>query len=239
MNTMLRDTAFKLINSSLNLIYPTSCPICQGNADNFLTSPICKGCWEKIKPHTGHSCQICAKPLSEEYMEICADCHNHMPHYSQALSFTTFEGTIREAIHLYKYSSLTRFADAISSLMCNLEIPAADIMIPVPITKKRLKERGFNQSLLLARKLGKKYNIPVQFNLLAKVKETGQQALLKGTERRLALKGAFKPTKKIDGQRIILVDDVMTTGTTINECAKTLIEGGASMVYAIVAARTI
>lgn len=235
---MIRTSVLNILNNSLNLIYPSRCPICQGNSDNFETSPICKLCWSEITQIKEHCCSICSKPLPAVYMEICADCIKLMPYYSKAISYTTFEGTIREAIHLFKYSSLTRFADAIAKLMSDLPLLEADIMIPVPVTKKRLKERGFNQSLLLARKLGSKYKIPVHFNLLAKIKETGQQALLKGSERRLALKGAFITTEKINGQIIILVDDVMTTGTTINECAKTLIAGGASKVFAVVAANT-
>jgi ComF family protein len=235
---MIRSSILRLLNNSLNLIYPARCPVCGGKADNFATSPICKDCWSKIIPLDEHCCQICSKPLGAIYMKICADCLKTKPYYTKVISFTAFEGTIREAIHLYKYSSITRFADAISQLMFSLELPEADIMTAVPVTKKRLQERGFNQSLLLARKLGKRFNIPAHFNLLAKIKETEHQALLKGQERRAALKGAFVTTEKINGQVIILVDDVMTTGTTINECSKTLISGGASKVYAIVAANT-
>lgn len=234
---MIFNAVLQLLNNSLNLIYPARCPICKGSCDNFPTHPICKNCWAKITPYSEHCCEICAKPLPATNINTCTDCLKDMPHYSKVISLTAYEGTIKEAIHLFKYSYITRFADAISSLMFNLVLPEADVIIPVPITKKRLKERGFNQTLLIARRLGVRYNIPVHFNLLAKIKDTEHQVLLTGSKRRLALKGAFKTTQKIEGQRIILVDDVMTTGTTLNECAKTLIAGGASKVYGIVIAR--
>jgi ComF family protein len=115
------------------------------------------------------------------------------------------------------------------------------LLIPVPLHVKRLRERGFNQSLLLADKLGKKHKLPVSFSLLKRHKFTLTQTGLNKTEREENIKGAFVVTdkKKVSDENIILVDDVYTTGATINECAKTLLKTGAQKVAVLTLARVI
>ncbi|KJR41243.1 amidophosphoribosyltransferase [Candidatus Magnetoovum chiemensis] len=109
--------------------------------------------------------------------------------------------------------------------------------MPVPITKRRLKDRGFNQSLAIAANLSKMTDIPLSYELILKTKDTGHQALRPRQERLTALKGAFYATKDLTDMSIILVDDVMTTGSTLNECSLELIKANAKTVVCVVIAR--
>ena len=114
-----------------------------------------------------------------------------------------------------------------------------DLIVPVPLHIRRLRERGFNQALLLARELSKQTGIPCEQRSLRKIKDTPFQTALKGRERRKNLKAAFrvKKTEEIEGKSVLLVDDVYTTGTTVNECARTLLEAGAATVGVLTLAR--
>jgi ComF family protein len=117
----------------------------------------------------------------------------------------------------------------------------ADMMIPVPLHIRRLRERGFNQALLLVRELSKRMGIPYEERALAKIKDTPVQIALKKRERRRNIKGAFqiRDQEAIERKSIVLVDDVYTTGATVNECSRTLLEGGAKQVAVLTVARAI
>jgi ComF family protein len=151
-----------------------------------------------------------------------------------------------DTIHKFKYGRSISLGDALGSFMADFSFPDFDqaeysLLIPVPLHVKKLRQRGFNQSLLLARALGKKYKLPVNFSLLKRSKFTLTQTGLHKNEREKNIKGAFIVTdkEKISGKKIILIDDVYTTGATINECAKTLIKAGAEKVAALTLARVI
>jgi ComF family protein len=157
-----------------------------------------------------------------------------------------FETIIIEAIHKFKYSRNITIGDALGSCMADFSFPDFDyseysLLIPVPLHIKRLRERGFNQSLLLARKLGRKHRLPVNFSLLKRHKFTLTQTGLNKTEREKNIKGAFivEDRQEISGKSIILIDDVYTTGGTINECAKVLLKAGAEKVAALTLARAL
>ncbi|ESP62901.1 Competence protein F, phosphoribosyltransferase domain, protein YhgH [Smithella sp. ME-1] len=133
-----------------------------------------------------------------------------------------------------------------SSLMADFSFPDIDftdysLIIPVPLHIKRLRERGFNQSLILARAIGKKRQIPVNFSLLKRRKFTTTQTGSNRNERKQNIKGAFEVSdkNKIKGENVILIDDVYTTGATVNECAKTLIEAGVRKISALTLARVL
>ncbi len=226
-----------IITRGINLLFPSSCPICNCPSDNLHTSPICTTCWTSIKPFYGNACNICSRPIESEDVPICAECHRERPPYARAMAFGIFEDLLKEVIHIYKFSSVRRLAKPIGTLMYAMDMPDADLIVPVPLTKKRLKERGFNQSLLIAKHLSKKFGIRLSSNLLVKIRETEHQSLLKRKERLRSLRGAFKVTQKVHHVRVIIVDDVLTTGTTINECTKALLGGGAKEVFSVVVAR--
>jgi len=136
-----------------------------------------------------------------------------------------------------KFSGIRRLAKPLGRLLLNLEIPECDGIVPVPLSRNSLRERGFNQSLLMARVISKKLNITLYMDALLKTRDTLPQVGLNAKERRKNLKGAFKASGKINNQRLLLIDDVMTTGATVRECSKILIKAGAKEVVVITLAR--
>jgi ComF family protein len=121
------------------------------------------------------------------------------------------------------------------------DLPAPDLIVPVPLHPKRLRQRGFNQSGLLAGEFSRRIKVPVSFDIVVRKKQTQPQTRLKRGERLKNVKGAFEISgaERIRGRRILLIDDVFTTGTTLSECAKTLKKGGATEVYAITITRAL
>ncbi|QWR77246.1 ComF family protein [Candidatus Magnetomonas plexicatena] len=229
----------KIANAVARLFYPSKCPLCSNAGKDVSIAPICRDCWGAIERLKGGVCRLCSKPGLHPDVTICGDCYADRPRVSSLLAYSIYDGALKEAIHLFKFSKIFRFSTPLGKLLCELPIPEADVIVPVPLTRKRLNHRGFNQSLLLADKISKHTGIKLSIDLLLKKKETDSQTLLNKDDRKKALRGAFHVAKNIKNTRVILVDDVVTTGTTINECAKTLLKAGATHVTAVVLARTV
>lgn len=153
------------------------------------------------------------------------------------LNYGIYSDALAEAINLMKFSGLRRLANPMGKLFLNLEMPECDGIIPVPLSKSALRERGFNQSLLMAKVISKKLKTPLYMDMLLKRKDTLPQVGLNAKERRKNLRGAFKASGKINKLRLLLLDDVMTTGATARECSKTLMRAGAKEVIVITLAR--
>jgi len=170
----------------------------------------------------------------------------HIKRLRQRRAVVSYETIILHAIHQFKYGSNISIGALLASFMADFSFPDVDftdysLIIPVPLHIKRLRQRGFNQSLILAHALAKKWQIPVNFSLLKRHKFTLTQTGLNKTERKQNIKGAFEVSNKknIVGENVILVDDVYTTGATINECAKTLTKAGAQKVTVLTLARVL
>ena len=167
-------------------------------------------------------------------------------HFKVHRSSGLYEGTLKEAIHTFKYGGvfpLVRvFGDLLQSTFQTLsqDYPV-DVMIPVPLHIRRLRERGFNQALLLVKELNRRIGIPYEERVLKKIKDTPVQIALKKRERRKNLKGVFqvKDTETIKGKSVVLVDDVYTTGATVNECSRALLKAGAERVAVLTVARAL
>jgi competence protein ComFC len=160
------------------------------------------------------------------------------PSFSKVITYGLYEGVLAEAIHQLKFHGLKRLSRPIGRLLLNLDIPQADGIVPVPLSIKGLRERGFNQSLLIAKSISNGIKVPLLIDLLFKKKETRPQIGLSAKERMLNLKRAFEVRGEIKGLRLLLVDDVMTTGATITECSKQLIKAGAKEVFVLILARS-
>ncbi|HSB06265.1 MAG TPA: ComF family protein [Thermodesulfobacteriota bacterium] len=148
-----------------------------------------------------------------------------------------YEGPLREAIHRWKYEGRTYLTPLFGEWMTKAyslywEIGLFDLLIPVPLHPQRLRERGFNQALLLVKELSHRIGTPYRKRILEKRKPTVPQVNLSGVEREKGVKGAFHLSEgaAVDGKAVLLVDDVYTTGATVNECAKVLLAGGADRV---------
>ncbi|MBF0458182.1 MAG: ComF family protein [Nitrospirae bacterium] len=223
----------------LGIFFPSVCPVCKKPSDELATSPICGVCWANMSRLPTNVCSVCAKPLEVEGITKCGDCYAEKPFYYTVRAYAEFTGAMKEAVHLFKFSGVRRLARPLAELFKTIEIPEADLIVPVPLTKKRLTERGFNQSLLLAKALSDFTKIPLSYDTLLKVKETPHQTSLSGVDRIKSLKNAFVSAVSVKGKSIAVVDDVLTTGATLNECAKALVKAGARDVAGIVAARTV
>jgi len=232
------DSQYALISKLLNILYPSRCPMCGSVSDVFSYSPICSLCWSRIKKYTGPSCDICAMPFSSEYAKVCGRCLKKAPPFSMAVNYGLYEGVLAEAINQLKFHGLKRLSKPLGRLLHSMEIPVIDGIVPVPLNAKSLRERGFNQSLLIARVVSRIRKIPLLMDVLIKKKETPPQIGLSANERLLNLKDAFEVRGDIRGLRILLVDDVMTTGATVTECSKQLIKADAEDVIVLTLARS-
>ncbi|MDD4568983.1 MAG: ComF family protein [Tepidanaerobacteraceae bacterium] len=235
----------------LNLVFPPKpyCLICS-NKLTGVESIICNVCKNEISPLSDPLCKKCGKPLeintyigvSHNGDHLCYDCQREQHPFIQARSYGRYEGILKQIIYEYKYHGKRELAEFLGSkmfhLLKQLPWPSSDYLVPLPLHIKRQRERGFNQAFLLAKVIARESCIPI-FKGLVRIKPTEHQTLLDKTLRKRNLKGAFKVNQshKIYKKTIILVDDVYTTGTTVAESSKTLLEAGAKAVYILTCAR--
>jgi len=162
-----------------------------------------------------------------------------------ARSWGRYEGALLDAIHLFKYHGHISVGEALGKMMArapydSLETGDCSLVIPVPLHPKRLRERGFNQSLVLARQVAKWNATPLDFSALGRQVHTEAQVTLSGKKRRANVRGVFavNDRSRVAGHRILLIDDVYTTGSTVMECARVLMKNGAREVVVLTLART-
>ena len=167
-------------------------------------------------------------------------------YFKMARALGAFEGSLQTAIHRWKYEGKTHLTPFFAEWMAEglnryWEVNSLDLLIPVPLHPQRLRERGFNQALLLAKELSRRTGIPYFKTILKKKKPTLPQVNLSGVEREKGLRGAFHVVEKeaLLGKSVLLVDDVYTTGATVNECSKVLVKGGAGRVDVLTLAHAI
>lgn len=229
-----------MLNTILNILFPQSCPLCCRASTNHRTAPICPQCWEKVSLYNGPLCNRCGKPLTSDKSIICGECISDEPSFKYARSYGLYEGGLEKAIKLLKYHGVTRLSVPLSDLLLQLPLPRVDVIIPVPLHRRRLRERGFNQSALLSRHVAKRLKIPVAITSLIKHRDTHPQVDLDARDRRKNIKGAFTVENRemIYKKDIMLIDDVLTTGATVRECSKVLRKAGAGDIYVIALAHS-
>lgn len=222
----------------LNLLFPSKCPVCGNRSDNHLYNPFCKNCWEGIERYSGPACKACGMPTVSSYTTICETCLKTPPPFSQVLYYGIYEGQLKEAIHLLKFNGIKRLSMPLSFLFAELPIPRVDGIVPVPLHKKRLLQRGFNQAAAISQSLSEKLKIPLMLHVLTKVIDTPPQIKVSGKERIKNVQDAYSVSDEVEGLELLLVDDVITTGATVRECAKALMDAGAKDVSVIALARS-
>lgn len=222
----------------LDLVYPPHCLVCAGDGSDYL----CAECAEKIIFVEAPYCRKCGLPCESFY---CGLCREREFVFECACSAGLFEGVLREAIHALKYDLRIAMAEPLGELMArsfpDTRLGAkVDLVIPVPIHHKRMVERGFNQSAELARIFCKRVSLPLQSGVLYKSRETRHQVDLPHDLRAINVAGAFSVRRAdaITGRKVLLIDDVFTTGSTLNEAARTLRSAGAGAVYGYTLARS-
>ena len=217
---------------------PPQCPCCERFSEEGKQG-FCSNCLSQVRWIEPPFCSICGIPFISREVEThpCGACVTHRKYFTIARALGEFEGSLQEAIHRWKYEGKTYltpfFADWMAEgLNRHWEPGSLDLLIPVPLHTRRLRERGFNQSLLLVRELSRRTGIPYRKSILQKKKSTIPQVNLSGVEREKELRGTFHVIGKeeLSGLSVLLIDDVYTTGATVNECSKVLLRGGAKRV---------
>jgi len=217
----------------LDLFYPPRCPGCGRVGFTF-----CDACQARIEPPPAPACIRCGHPAATD--GLCATCRATPSHLDRIAASAVFAHPLRDAIHDLKYNNGRNLARPLGARMAVFWRQgnfAADVIIPVPLHPARLAERGYNQSALLARSMSQEISVRIDETVLVRAKATQQQALLKAGERRENVKDAFACRGRVSGQRVVLVDDVCTTGSTLESCAAVLRASGAASVWAFTLAR--
>ena len=201
----------------------------------------CEDCQNSVVLIPEPKCDICGLPQSKA--GVCLSCQEMKPAYDALRSWAAFEGPIRKALHRIKYRQDLGLGDTLAAEMLhyvNRQNWHIDLVIPVPLGKKRFRERGYNQVGLIARPLALAKGWKYAPRYLKRARETISQVGLSANEREKNVHGAFViEGNKVDGKSVLVVDDVSTTGATLNSCAKALINGGAREVYALSLARAL
>ena len=224
------------VTAGLDLLFPPSCPCCKEIAgDN--DRPLCRECRSQLKFIKTPYCSCCGRVFpGSGNNHLCGDCLNSSWAFDKARSLFSYEKIIAGLIHKLKYAGDMNGLEAIewmsgqSGVLQDLDTP--DIILPVPLHIKRLRQRGFNQAMILAQVLFPHDRRKIRFDLLSRQANTTSQAGLSGIERRKNLRNAFsvKIPSEIAEKKTLIIDDVFTTGSTVNECAKALKTAGCKRV---------
>jgi len=237
--TGIKTIVENLGRSVLDFIIPLRCPGCNQKGTWF-----CDDCLAKVRPVESFTCAVCG---DEAIKGITHPRCQGKYTLDRLISIYEYEGPIRKAIHWLKYKDVTGLAKILSDLMVEevqelgLDFGFDTIIIPVPLHWKRAWTRGFNQAELLARPFGKSFNLEVRDNLLRRKRNTESQVKLKHDERRENVSGAFEVPEwrkeEVEERDFLLIDDVCTTGATLNACANALKRAEARYVWALTLTR--
>lgn len=242
-NILLRWAA-ALKQRALHTLLPHTCAHCGADLPFGKTALLCQSCQAKLVPVTFPFCLRCGLPLPDGGAH-CFHCRGSKAAAYRCKTIRSafqFTPELKSAVHSFKY----RFKPGMAPYLANYmrltylkhpELHGADAVVPVPTHEKRRAERGFNQSEALAEELAKLCGLPCRPQLLKKIKATGQQARMNRRDRQKNLANAFASTPDVKGMNLLLIDDICTTGATLEECAKALKQQGAKRVRALTLAR--
>ena len=222
----------KIIGEMINLIYPRRCPIC----DNVLQSQgilCCEECKGKLKYVKEPFCKKCGKPVEDEEIEYCFDCSKKEKHFISGRAVFVYDGCMKNSIAGFKYKGKREYGEFYGNEIVNklgdyINSLGVDAIIPVPIHKERYRIRGYNQADIIAKFVGKKLDIPVMSDALIRTVNTVAQKELDNKQRNKNLFNAFEVNIQDSDleniNKVLIIDDIYTTGATIDSCAKALID---------------
>lgn len=239
----------RLLRQASRLLLPITCTTCAKPLTDDPVPFFCRSCWALIRPLRGSACARCRRPLASPTAlthsptHECHDCRTRKPYYAEVWAPYAYCAPLQDAIALLKYHSKVSLADALAALLIHT-LPdhlEGDVLMPIPLHPNRLRQREFNQSLLLADRVAHRLGCPVSYRNLVRIIDTEPQTTLSRSARLHNLRQAFalRAPQEVAGKRILLVDDVFTTGTTSNECARILCDAGAVRVTVLALARSV
>lgn len=227
----------------LGIIYPGWCSAC-GSTLGADEKFFCGACLKDVKRLSPPQCSICGMPFPDGSGpdHPCRACISKPPPFERARAPLVYEGVVKEAVHLYKYRRVRSMKGYLGGFIgegAGAWFRDATVAAAVPLHKKRLRHRGFNQSLFLAGHAGKALGIKLSLDGLVRIRHTPPQVDLSPKEREDNVRGAFmvRTPEEFRGEKVLLVDDVYTTGATVKECARVLKKAGAEAVYVLTVAR--
>ena len=238
----------EIITGITDVIFPPRCIACSALLEEHRPLPFCPECTAGIRYIRSPLCPRCGIPFAAPEAEdrLCGGCLVTRLPFALARAVGLYEATLLKAIHLFKYGRRIGIGKVLGSIMADFagrtwEMRDFSLIMPVPLHRKRLQARGFNQAVILAREIAKRFAIPLDFLTMKRQRPTAPQVGLGQAERSANVRGAFtvRSREGISGHRILLVDDVYTTGNTLAECAGTLIDAGAGSVAVLTLARAL
>ncbi|MBI2723570.1 MAG: ComF family protein [Chloroflexi bacterium] len=219
--------------SAVDLLFPARCAICSAGG-----ALLCQPCADALPRARGRRCRTCASPISTRG-PLCEHCAQAPPCFARLRAPFALEGGVRDLVHELKYGGLTSLAAPMGTLLV-ASVPAAiDVVAPVPLFAARQRARGYNQAALLAGEIARAYTLPFDARALLRVRDTAPLArTMHRDERRDIMRDAFRAAPdRVAARRVLLIDDVATTGATLDSCAGALLAAGAASVECLAFAR--
>jgi len=236
-----------LVKAFLDFFFPPLCHICHSFIPDAGAVHICPACCGALKPVEHPFCPVCGIPFQgagEDH--LCGGCSKNNPSFVAARAVFLYEGECRELIHAFKYRNKTLLRRPLALMAAGalaefVSAQAPDVLVPVPLHKKRLRSRGFNQAVLLGELLAHEWRLPLARQAMRRIRWTEPQISLSADERRHNVKGAFAVSNSaaVAGKHVLLLDDILTTGSTAEECSRVLKSAGAAEVTVITIARAV
>jgi ComF family protein len=237
-----------LLDAALAFVFPPVCQLCNEARAHAAEGYVCQDCYKHVRFVREPMCERCGLPFEGSITGLfeCSNCREVELHFSSARSAVLAKDAVLEVIHRYKYNRSLWFEPFLADLLVRAAREEVrkeewDVIVPVPLHPTKQREREFNQAERLARRLGNALEMPVQSRWLRRTTATRTQTLLSRTERAANVRKAFTVARglQLNGERIVLIDDVLTTGATTNACAKALRDAGAGQVCVWTVARGI
>jgi len=248
LKTRVREFAGALAS----VLFPAPCRICGKLLENAGRIPFCADCLGALSPIAGPICERCGRPFVSPVVSegaappLCGVCRKNLYDFDLARSYALYTPKVAGAVLLLKYEEMAPlgrlFARRLLGLVqSNEEQFAVDLVVPVPLHPARLRERGHNQAELIARPLARQLGLPCRSYLLVRIRPRPDKLRLTLRERWRSVRGAYAicEGRRVDNLRVLLVDDVMTTGATLDACSRALRRAGASSVAAVTVARAL
>jgi ComF family protein len=251
----VRETARVAVKSAAEslfaVLFPSDCRICRSPLTRIASLPVCAPCLAQIVPLNGLLCRFCGERLFSSFADsedgpLCGMCRRAEPKFRRAVAYGAYEGALRDLIHLFKYQKTKPAGKLLGRLLhhavITMELPESLVVVPVPLWSGKRQARGFNQAEAIAKaflRCQRTSSIQLDTAILVRTRETASQTGLTRHQRRANVRGAFAVARpeKAKGRSILIVDDVMTTGTTAGECARVLRRAGAKEVFVATVAR--